>query len=163
MKSLVAFRSRYGTTEGCAAALSERLGGESVCFDLARGRPPEIRGFDVVLVGGSIYGGKIQREVSWFCERNQEALLDRPVGLFLCCLYMGARAESQLREAFPSWLVAHAFDCRLFGGALHHARLNLFDRLLVRSVSRDTGDVDRIRADQIEALAEAAKAVGRGP
>ena len=115
-----------------------------------------------MLIGGSIYGGKIQREVSWFCERNQEALLDRPVGLFLCCLYTGARAEAQLREAFPPWLVAHAFASRLFGGALRYSRLRLFDRFLVRSVSHGSGDVDRVRTDQIEAMAEAASAIGRG-
>lgn len=158
MKGLVVFRSRYGTTEACARTLAARLGGESVSFDLARGRSPAASGYDLVLIGGSIYGGKIQREVTWFCERNREALLGRRVGLFLCCLYTGERAEMQLREAFPAWLASHAFDRRLFGGALYYSRLGLFDRILVRAVTRDAGDVERVRTDQVEALAAAAKA-----
>jgi menaquinone-dependent protoporphyrinogen oxidase len=163
VKALVAFRTRYGTTAACARQIAGLLPAESVCIDLAESRPPDARGFDVVLIGGSIYGGKIQREVSWFCERNREALLERPVGIFLCCLYQGARAEEQLREAFPPWLVAHAFASRVLGGELLYARLRLFDRLLVRSLPHPAGDVSLVNAREIEALAQAASAFLPGP
>jgi menaquinone-dependent protoporphyrinogen oxidase len=158
VRALVAYRSRYGTTEACAKQVAERLHAQAVVVDLARGKPPAVGGFDVVLVGGSIYGGKIQREVGWFCEANREALLGRPVGLFLCCLYRGARAESQLAEAFPSWLSAHAFAARVLGGELHYQGLRLFDRFLVRSLPHPAGDVSQVREEEIEALAAAANA-----
>jgi menaquinone-dependent protoporphyrinogen oxidase len=162
MKALVAYRTRYGTTEACAKDLAGRLAAEATCVDLAKGTPPAVGGFDVVLIGGSIYGGKIQREVASFCERNQEALLERQVGLFLCCLHQGTRAEAQMREAFPPWLAEHAFSGRILGGELHHDRLRFFDRLLVRSLPHPAGDVSRIRAYEIEALAAEANAFLRG-
>ncbi|MGA2481453.1 MAG: flavodoxin domain-containing protein [Spirochaetia bacterium] len=163
MKALVAYRTRYGTTAACARKLAGQLRAETTCVDLAQGRAPDVHGFDVVLIGGSIYGGKIQREVSWFCERNRDALLEGKVGLFLCCLYQGARAEAQLQDAFPPWLAARAFDGRVLGGELHMARLRLFDRLLVRSLPHPSGDVSRVHAREIEALAAAANAFLKGP
>jgi menaquinone-dependent protoporphyrinogen oxidase len=156
VKALVAYRSRYGTTAACARDLAGRLHADATCADLAKGRAPDVYAFDLVLVGGSIYGGKIQREVSWFCERNREALLERRVGLFLCCLYQGSRAEAQLRDAFPPWLAAHAFSGRILGGELHYDRLRLFDRLLVRSLPHPAGDVSRVHLHEIEALSGAA-------
>jgi menaquinone-dependent protoporphyrinogen oxidase len=158
VRALVAYRTRYGTTEACAGEIARRLQAETVVVDLARGRAPAVGAFDVVLVGGSIYGGKIQREVGWFCEANREALLGRPVGLFICCLYRGARAEAQLAEAFPSWLSAHAFAARALGGDLHYERLRLFDRLLVRSLPHPSGDVSQVRGAEIDVLAAAANA-----
>ncbi len=68
-----------------------------------------VRDYDVVLIGGSIYAGKMQRTVVSFCERNRAALLQRSVGIFLCCLYQGEDALMQLQSAFPDWLLAHAF------------------------------------------------------
>ena len=159
MRVLIAFRSRYGTTEACSRSLAEKLKAEAECVDLARSSLPDARLFDVVLIGGSIYGGKIQREVTWFCERSREPLLQRRVGLFLCCLYRGERARAQLQAAFPSWLTTHAFASGLFGGALRYDRLKLLDRLLVRGLAHPAGDVSTVRTEAIEAMADEVNAL----
>jgi menaquinone-dependent protoporphyrinogen oxidase len=159
MRVLIAFRSRYGTTEACSRSLAGQLEAETQCIDLSRRGRPDARLFDVVLIGGSIYGGKIQREVTWFCERSREPLLQRRVGLFLCCLYRGERAQGQLQAAFPPWLTAHAFASGLFGGALRHDRLSLLDRLLVRGIAHSAGDVSTVRSEAIAAMADAVNAL----
>ena len=159
MKVLIAYRSRYGATAACARRLSERLSAESVLADLAGPRPPSVREFDAVLIGGSIYGGKVQREVSSFCEREQRALLDRPVGLFLCCLLQGERAEAQLRSSFPDWLSAHAFQSSVFGGILEPRNLSLLDRLLVASVAPPRRIISRIDPASIDRMADALNAL----
>jgi menaquinone-dependent protoporphyrinogen oxidase len=123
--------------------------------NLASRRIPDVRDFDAVLVGGSVYGGKIQREVASFCDRNAEALRRSRVGLFICCLYEGEQAKMQLQAAFPDWLTAHAFATGLFGGEFHYRELTLLDRLLVRSVSPVSKDVSRLRPEAVEGLAEA--------
>ena len=163
MRVLIAFRSRYGTTEACSRSLAGQLKADTECVDLARRGNIDARPFDVVLIGGSIYGGKIQREVTWFCDRGREALLERRVGIFLCCLYRGERAQAQLKAAFPSWLTAHVFANGLFGGALRYDRLSFLDRLLVRGLGQPAGDVSTVRAEAIEAMAEAVNALLPGP
>jgi menaquinone-dependent protoporphyrinogen oxidase len=159
VKVLIAYRSKYGTTDSCAQALSRRIKAETELADLRVRHVPDVNAFDVVLIGGSIYGGRIQREVTSFCESRGELLLKRKTGLFLCCLSQGEHAREQLQAAFPDWLAAHAFARSLFGGDLHYDRLTLLDRLLVRGLPRpphgasllDQGAISRM-ADLVNAF-----------
>jgi menaquinone-dependent protoporphyrinogen oxidase len=159
MKVLVAYRSKYGTTAACARGVRDLIRAETVVADLARRPWPAAREYDVVLIGGSIYGGKIQREVGVFCDREREALLRCKVGLFLCCMYTGEQADAQLRGAFPEWLSAHAFSARLFGGELHHGRLTAFDRLLLLGLPRASQEVSLVDRSAIESLAASVNAL----
>lgn len=162
MSVLIVYRSKYGCTERCCRELARRIGGEPVIVDLASRRIPDIRDFDAVLIGGSIYGGKIQREVAGFCERREAELRNARVGLFICCLYEGEHAKVQLQAAFPDWLTAHAFVTGLFGGELHYRGLTLPDRLLVRSVSPLSKEVSHLRPEAIHAMADAVNAALSG-
>jgi menaquinone-dependent protoporphyrinogen oxidase len=159
MRVLIAYRSKYGTTADCARGLGQRTRAETVITDLASRPWPAAAEYDVVLIGGSIYGGKIQREVGAFCTRQRESLLRCKVGLFLCCMYQGEQAEAQLRGAFPEWLSAHAFAASLFGGELHHSRLTPFDRLLLLGLPRSTREVSLIDTAAIESMAAAVNAL----
>jgi menaquinone-dependent protoporphyrinogen oxidase len=138
---------------------------ETVLFDLASRGAPSVESFDVVLIGGSIYGGRIQGAVTSFCERHERVLLQRSVGVFVCCLFHGEQARAQIQATFPDWLLAHAFARAHFGAALHYHRLNLLDRLLVRSLAPSTRDLELIRHEEIAELADAVNALtprGRG-
>ncbi len=156
---LIAYRSRYGATEACARKLAERLGGETVIHDLRTRPAPDVRAFDAVLVGGSIYAGKIQREVGAFCERQREALSAVPVGLFICCLFEGEKAREELNAAFPPWLAAHAFAREVLGGELRVEKLSRIDRFLAKSAIRPLRDISGIREDVLEALVKAVTAL----
>ena len=155
MKTLIAYRSKYGTTAACARALGQRIGAQTVIADLASPPWPNAAEFDVVLIGGSIYSGRIQREVRVFCDRHRDDLLRRRVGLFLCCMYQGEHALAQLKGAYPGWLSAHAFGAGLFGGELHHARLSLLDKLLLLGLPRASQEVLQIDESAIESMAAA--------
>ncbi len=149
---LIAYRTRYGTVRRCAEALRAGIRAEVALVDLKEdGRPP-LDAFDLVLIGGSIYAGRVQREVPAFAERCREQLLAKPVGLFICCLYEGERAAAELETAFPSWLNAHAFSRRVLGGELIPGRLRALDRLLIKAMKADGAEVHRLQDGQIEAL-----------
>lgn len=159
MKVLIAYRTRYGTTESCARRIGRLISAEVVLHDLRSPDTPALEGFDAVLIGGSIYGGRVQREVSSFCERRQERLSALPVGLFICCFFEGEKGMAELNAAFPPWLTAHAFARELLGGALTLSKLSLADRLLVRGLMRPPRDVSAVRDDAIERLAAAVAAL----
>jgi len=158
LRTLIAYRTKYGTAAACARRLLAKIGGDTVLADLADARDVNVRDYDVVLVGGSIYAGKVQRAVVSFCERNRPALLQRKVGIFLCCLYQGEDALMQLQSAFPDWLLAHAFARALPGGEVHYARLTLLDRLLVRGLTHAKSDLSRMNPRALDDLAAAARA-----
>lgn len=159
MRVLIAYRSKYGTTAACARILGQRIRAEAVVVDLTRQPWPDAHEFDVVLIGGSIYGAKIQREVTTFCHRQREELLSRKVGLFLCSMYQGEQAQAELRGAYPEWLSAHAFANRLFGGELHRDRLTLWDRFSLLGNPRWSQEVLLMDAAAIESMAAAVNAL----
>ena len=155
MKMLIVYRSKYGAVASCARALAQRIKADTVVADLAQRPWPDPGGFDAVLIGGSIYTGRIQREVRGFCEGNRQALLSCPVGLFICCMYQGDQAQAQLQGAYPQWLSSRAFVARSLGGELHRAKLSLIDRFLLLGLPRSTMDVLAIDPAAMEAVAAA--------
>jgi menaquinone-dependent protoporphyrinogen oxidase len=163
MRTLIAYRTRYGTTADCARQLAQKVGGDVTVADLAREPRVDVQGFDVVIVGGSIYAGKIQRQLVSFCERNQSALLKKRVGVFLCCLFTGEDAVMQMQSAFPDWLLAHSFSRVFPGGQVRFDALSFIDRLLVRGLPHPRGDISRLRPEALEELAAAARAAAPGP
>jgi len=159
MRTLIAYRTKYGTTASCAHRLAEKIGGEVTIVDLVQSPPPDVTAHDVVVIGGSIHAGKVQRQVGWFCERNRAALLSRRVGVFLCCLFTGEEAVVQMQSAFPDWLLAHAFARSFPGGEIRFSRLTFIDRLLVRSLPHPPkGDVSRLNPAALDELAAAVRA-----
>jgi len=155
MKTLIAYATRYGTTEECARQLAQRLPGEVELRDIRKRKREGIDGYDAIVVAGPIYAGRVMKAVERFCEVNRGALLRTTVGLFICCLYSGERAQAELEAAFPPWLTAHARVRRVVGGAIAFERLTPVDRLLVRPVV--TSDIRTIRLEELDAIAEALK------
>ena len=160
MKTLIAYRSRYGATESCARRIAGLLGPDVVLRDLRRDMRNRsvlsLDDFETVLIGGSVYGGRIQKEVVSFCEREQDLLERKRVGLFICCLFEGERGMAELNAAFPAWLLAHAAARELLGGEIRMDRLSLGDRILVRGLMRPPRDISAIHADAIQRMAAAA-------
>jgi menaquinone-dependent protoporphyrinogen oxidase len=158
MSALIVYRTRYGTAGKCAGLLRDRLSAECHLADLKREREPTIEPHDTVIIGGSIYGGTIQREVVSFCDNHREALVQRKVGLFLCCLYQGEKARHQIHATYPSWLVAHAAVMSSFGGEIEIAQLSLLDRLVVRNLFGYKHDMSLLDMGELERFAQALNA-----
>lgn len=155
MTTLIAYASKYGTTRSCAEKIAEQLPGAIELLDLKRARLDSLDRFDAVVIGGAIYAGKVMASVPSFCERNRNALLERGVGLFVCCLYEGETAQSELDEAFPGWLNAHAVVRRPVGGAVNYAGLGVVDRYLARKVAHITEDIRTVKDEELSAIAAA--------
>ena len=160
MKILVAYRTRYGTTRRYARLLAEKLGGEVTVADLRRKGRLSPAAFDLVLLGSPIFAGAVPSGVTRFCERHRAELLRVPVGLFICCLYEGQKAQAQLDSAFPDWLALHAFGRWALGGEIRLEALRFFDRLLVRALGRDVSSISRFRPRDLEPIV---LQVGKGP
>ena len=101
MKALIAYRSKYGAAAMCAEKVAERLSAECEIADLKRDNPNPAR-YDFVIIGGSVYAGRIQREVLSFCEKYRSILEGKTVGLYICCLYKDDKAQKQNRS--QPWL-----------------------------------------------------------
>jgi menaquinone-dependent protoporphyrinogen oxidase len=159
MNTLIVYSSYKGYTAERVEELRQELPGESVCLKLGRGASvPDIAGFDLVVAGGAVHAGRIPGKLKTFLVRHEQELLQRPLGLFLCCL--DAQKLTEYLEAnIPKALVNHASASACLGGRLRMSEHNFFMRGLLKKV---TGSSDDVLNDQPEAVKQFARELSKG-
>ncbi len=153
MNTLIVYATKYGCTENCVKDLAKKLTGKVVYFNLKSGNAPDLSQYDKIIVGGSIYIGRIQKEVSDFCSKNLDGLKTKKTGFFICCMRDGAIAESELNDAFPKELLAAAAAKDCFGGEFIFSKMNFLDKLIVKKVSKINKDTSNILTENINSFA----------
>lgn len=136
MKTAIVFISKHGSTAKVAKMLSENFHEDDVqLFDLKENRLPEIDDFDNVLIGGSIHAGMIQKRVRTFCTSRFNELMSKDIGLFICCMEKGEKAEEQFRNAYHNELLNHAKAKGILGGEFLFEKMNFLEKAIVKKVS----------------------------
>lgn len=148
MKTLIVFATKHGCAEKCAARLGGHLGGEVTAVDLRESGPIGLEDYDAVVVGGSIYAGKIQRQVKAFCEKNLEALKTKRLGLFICCMEE-AKAQEEFAAAFPEELIKSAAAKGIFGGEITLEKMGAIERFIIKKVGKMSQSVSKIDDEAI--------------
>ncbi|EOD01165.1 flavodoxin domain-containing protein [Caldisalinibacter kiritimatiensis] len=154
MKTLIIYGTKYGCTEKCAKILSEKLTEEVELYNLKEVNDIDISDYDKVIIGGSVYIGKIRKEVTKFCLRKLNELKGKKVGLFICCMADGEAAEKQLNDVFPKELMTNAIAKENFGGEFIFNKMNFFDRFIVKKVSKTDTDQSNIHIENINRFAQ---------
>lgn len=154
MKTLIAYASKHGCTERCARILAEKLQGEVELHNLKESRDIELGKYDKIVIGGSIYIGKIQKEVTNFCSNRLGQLKEKKVGLFICGMQEEGVIEKELQDSFPGELYSSAVVKDFFGGEFIFKKLNFFECLIVKKVSKIEEDVSTVSEEKIARFAE---------
>jgi menaquinone-dependent protoporphyrinogen oxidase len=123
MRALIAYASRDGTTELCANEIKKEIACPVDIVDVKKNSGVNIDAYDAVITGGPVYGGKILPPVSRFAESRTADLRKRILGLYICCLYDGERADAELVSSFSPSLHAHAAARASLGGRLAVSKL----------------------------------------
>ncbi len=158
MKAAIFYASSHGTTEKTAQMLNEKLGNKAEIINIRKTRQPDFDSYDTVIIGGSIHAGRVQSSVRKFLEKNQDALMKKKLGLFLCCMETGDGAMKQFENAYPEELRKHAGAVGLFGGEFLMDKMNFVQRAIVKKVSGQETSVSKINE---EAITEFAKKIKR--
>ncbi len=154
MKTLIVYMSSHGCTENTASELSQQLNGEVTIINLKIDSDPDPLMFDRVIIGGSIHAGQIQKKVKDFCIKNKETLLNKELGLFICCMYEGEVAQKQLMDAFPEEFHRNAKSAGVFGGGFDFEKMNLLEKLVVKKVAHIKESVSNIDHEAIQCFAK---------
>ena len=141
MKTIIVYATKHGTVAKCASILSDKLTGEVDLLDIKKGTVPELSVYERVIIGGSIYAGRIQKEITAFCSQNLNILMDKKLGLFICCMFKGS-SELQLNSAFPGELRDKAAASDSFGGDMKFSDMSFGERLLTKMVSKTIAKSD---------------------
>ena len=150
----VIYSSKHGTTEKVAKQVAQFLSMNATLINLKEIKQPNLASFDCIVIGGSIYAGKVQPKVAEFCTRYMETLLQKKVVLYLCAMNH-KEYDIELRNAYPEALRNHAVAASVVGGEFLFEKMNFIERFLVRKISGVNSSISKLDDEKIEALAKA--------
>lgn len=145
MKTLITYCTTHGCTEKIANELKQFLGNEVTLCNLKKDSTPAIENFDRIIIGGSIHAGQIQKKVKDFCNQYLNEIQNKELGLFICCMEKGEKAQQQLIDAFPEILLRNAKATACLGGEFNFEKMNFFQRMIVKKVAhveKTTSNID---------------------
>lgn len=135
MNTLIVYASKHGSAKHCAEILLSKLVGQVDLLNVKEGKTPELTQYNQIIIGGSIYAGRIQKEILDFCNSNIKELSDKRIGLFICCMN-AKEEEKQLATAFPKELLDCSLVNKSFGGEFKFKEMSFWERLISKMVSK---------------------------
>jgi len=153
MKTLILYATKYGAAREIAQRVSKLIDGSEI-RDLKEGGIPPLSEYDCVIVGSSIYVGKIRKEARAFISENTDALIGKRVGLYLSGLEP-ENAGLYFKNNFPEKLLNHAAAKAFLGGISDPQKSGAFDKFMLKAVKAPTGYVNTISDEEIKRFAEA--------
>ena len=153
MRVAIVYATRYGSTRTVAEQVAERVDGEVLLGDLSNRSGRQIAaGSEVVVIGSPVYSGRVPMPVRRFVAGARDLLATKHVVLFMTSFYTGARAEAQLADNFPAWIVAQSRSHHFVGGRIEMSRLRRLDSFVLRRIGMVSKDVDTISVSAIDEL-----------
>ncbi len=136
-KCLVVYASKYGSTKEVAQAIADGLGADIA----SAANDPDVRPYDLVVIGSPIYGGDYLEPVKDFLRANKPYLAKRKIAAFITAAAHWQRSpgltgeEDELlftQQEYADGLArlsgSDCVDCRGFGGRLIPQDLDDADR-----------------------------------
>ncbi|MTI60973.1 MAG: flavodoxin [Firmicutes bacterium] len=135
MKTLIVYATKYGTAEKAVKKLTEYLEGDIKIVNIGEAEEiDDIASYELIIIGGSIYAGKIQQEIKKFCESNISLFSSKKIGLFICCGRSDQVAE-QLTASFGEKLLNQAVVRGYFGYEYNLEKMNFLFKTVVRVIT----------------------------
>ena len=160
MKTLIVYASKYGCTADCASLLKQKLTGDITLIDINNApKKIDVIAYDTIIIGGSVYVGRVSKNLRAFCESNLDALLKKNIGVFLCSA-LADQFNDTLKNNFPILLLDNANAIRLFGCEARLKKMNFMDKMMIKAVTKGDFSGFRISNESINEFAGEISALG---
>jgi len=154
MKTLIVYASKYGCAADCAGYLRCKLPGDAVLSDINKvDKQIELKEYDAVVIGGSVYIGKVSKKLRAFCENNLDVLKKKRIGLFLCCAQT-EQADKFFADNFLPELISVAKTAKAFGSEARLDKMTFFDKAIIKAVTKGDFSSFKVSFERIEEFAE---------
>jgi menaquinone-dependent protoporphyrinogen oxidase len=155
LKTIIIYSTKYGCVENAVNILKSKIEGEVDLINIMKENVPSLDHYDKVVIGGSIYVGKIQKRLLKFVDKNLSLLLTKQVGLFICAgEKMEEVREKELVDSFPKELFNHAICKDIFGYQIHYEKLNFLEKRMVAAVLGHKEGCSELYVEKIERFAK---------
>jgi len=155
MKSIIIYATKYGSVEKAAKMLKSKMNSNVTSVNIMKEAVPNLDHYDIVILGGSIYVGKIQKKLTDYIAKHLPLLLNKKVGLFICAAQSEPVRTQELESAFSSELYNHATAKEAFGYEYRFEKLNFLDKLMVRVIAGVKTSQSDLCEEKIENFAKA--------
>ncbi|MBU1240440.1 flavodoxin domain-containing protein, partial [Myxococcota bacterium] len=155
MKTLIFFSTKHGAAEKFARLISDALPGSEV-RNAADGAAISFEDYDALIIGSSLYAGRMQKRFRKLISSNLHAILKKPVYLFV----VGGEKDKYLtaaRENLPPELMEHAACVEYAGHIYDLKQMNFFERLIMRMVAKVRESEFALREEAALRIAAAVK------
>jgi menaquinone-dependent protoporphyrinogen oxidase len=150
MATAILYRTNHGTTYKVSKLVKSELTDSFVeLINVAKVSKVNFNLYDTIIIGGSIHGGKIQSELIKFMRKNEEELMQKELGLFLCCMEVGEKAKEQFEANFPEKLRNHAKAIATLGGEFLVDKMNFIEKILVKKITGMLKTVSKINEEAL--------------
>jgi len=153
MNTLIVYATKYGCAQKCAMELSKELKDNVELINLKEKNNVDFLKYDRIIIGGSAYIGRIQKEVTDFISNNLEEILKKEIGLFICGMQEGDMLAKEISDNFPAELIGKAKSVKHFGGEFTFNKMNFMEKVIVKKISKVAFDKSDIKHDNIKRLA----------
>ena len=154
MKTIILFATKRGASRQIAERISSELGGAEL-FDIKQQNIPDLREYECVIIGSSVYAGSIRKEAKVFLAGNADALKDKQIGLFISGMSKDeAENEKMFKSNFPETILQAAKAKILPGGIFDPQKMGGFERFIMKIVTKQKGYYSTIDEQKIMRFAE---------
>lgn len=151
MNILIIYMSSHGCAQNVGSIIAEKLDGYNVTLhNLKEKMLPHLARYEAVIVGGSIHAGEVQSKIKSYCERNQDILEKKILGLYLCCMEKGEVAKKQFEKAYPEKLRRVAVAKALTGGEFSFDKMSFFEKTIVKKMANVSDSISEIKYNVID-------------
>jgi menaquinone-dependent protoporphyrinogen oxidase len=155
-KKIIIYTTKYGFVTKVATTLKAKLGGEVELVNLMKAQAPSLQDYDTVILGGSIYFGKVQKKLAAYVRDAMPELAGKKVGLFVCAGVPDPETKrKELEQAFPPELMKQAVCKDILGDEIVYEKLSFLDKFITRRISGSTAGQSHFEENRIEAFAQA--------
>ena len=154
MKTIITYCTNHGCTEKVAGQIADFLGPETTLHNLKSKNQPNLREYDRIIIGGSIHAGQIQKKVKEYYTRNMDLLLEKELGIFICCMEEGEKAKEEMQAVFPQKLLTHAKATACLGGEFNFDKMNFLEKMIVKKVAKVEHSVSNINSEAIQVFSQ---------
>jgi menaquinone-dependent protoporphyrinogen oxidase len=135
LKSIILYATKHGTVEKAVSKLKQEMGDNVDSFSVQNGAVPSLKEYDLVIIGGSIYMGNIQKEMKNYLKENMSLLLEKRIGLFLCAAQSEkVELQKEWENAFPEKLYNHAMIKENFGYEFDFSKMSFLEKLIIKKI-----------------------------
>lgn len=137
MKTVILYSTKHGTVEKAVKLLNKELGESVISYRMKKNIPLSLslNDFDLVILGGSIYMGNIQKEIRNFIKQNLDILLTKRVGLFICAGHPNPiEIQKEWENAFPKELYNHAIVKENIGYEFDFNKMSFLEKAMIKKI-----------------------------